>query len=315
MWVPAIFDQEATEVVQVESWEPDEEFPVMPVGQKPKRVLICPTPAPHRFLLAGHRYLFKEPAGHAAQQVWSEVIAYKLARAVGVEVPPAFLGYDARRGSPGVLVEFFFGHGDRADARFVHARDRFQASRLSLDEKRGSVVDNIKLSLLHQVPDPRSWWAQTLAFDTLIGNTDRHSENRGFLIRRSPDGRTSYELAPAFDNGSSLGWIVREPDLPSHLEAAKLRRFIERGRHHYGWLSWDDGSARHFELARRFVARHGISRPTIARIAGVTESTMESVLRSCWEFDFPVRFSEQRAAFVLGQIRARRVALEQALGG
>jgi hypothetical protein len=315
MGKPATFDQAAGEIIQVEAWEPDDEFPVMPLGQKPKRVLICPTPAPHRFLIAGHRYLFKEPAGHTAQQVWSEVIAYKLARAVGVDVPPAFLGYDGRRDSPGVVVEFFFGHGERADARFVHARDRFQALGFKLDERRGSLAENIKLSRQHQVPDPRLWWAQTLAFDTLTGNTDRHSENWGFLIRRSPDGRTSYELAPAFDNGSSLGWIVREPDLPRHLEAAGLRRFVERGQHHYGWLSWDDGSARHVELARRFVARHGISRPTIARIAGIAESKVEAVLCSCREFDFPVRFSERRAAFVLGQIRARRIALEQALGG
>lgn len=149
MRVPANFDQAAGEVIQVETWEPDDEFPVMPVGQKPKRVLICPTPAPCRFLIAGHRYLFKEPFGHAAQQIWSEVIAYKLAREVGVEVPPAFLGYDARRDSPGVLVEFFFGHAERADARFVHARERFQALGMPPDEKRGSLAENIKLSRLH----------------------------------------------------------------------------------------------------------------------------------------------------------------------
>lgn len=315
MWVPPTFGQSAGEIVQVEAWEPDDEFPVMPIGQKPKRILVCPTPAPYRFLIAGHRYLFKEPAGHTAQQIWSEVIAYRLAAAVGVEVPPSFLGYDAKRDSPGVLQEFFFGHGDRADARFVHAHDRFQASRLPLDEKQGSLVDNLKLSSLHSVPDPRSWWAQTLAFDTLIGNTDRHSQNWGFLIRRSADGHTSYELAPAFDNGSSLGWIVREPDLPRHLEASRLRRFVDRGRHHYGWLSWDDASARHVELVRRFVVRHGLSRPTIARIAGISDSKVEAVLCACREFDYPVPFSEQRAAFVIGQVRARRAALEQALGG
>ncbi len=165
------------------------------------------------------------------------------------------------------------------------------------------------------MPDPRSWWAETLAFDTLIGNTDRHSENWGFLIRWGADGRPSYELAPAFDNGSSLGWIVRDEDLPRRLAPAALQRFVDKGRHHYGWLSWDDQSARHVELARRLVLAHGVARPTIARIAAVAESKVEAVLRACEEFDFPVRFSDQRAAFVLGQIRARRAALEHALGG
>jgi len=52
MPVHAVFDQADYELIRVETWEPDDEFPFMPLGQKPKRVLICPTPAPHRFLLA-----------------------------------------------------------------------------------------------------------------------------------------------------------------------------------------------------------------------------------------------------------------------
>lgn len=31
--------------------------------------------------------------------------------------------------------------------------------------------------------DGQRWWAETIAFDAIIGNTDRHSENWGFLIR------------------------------------------------------------------------------------------------------------------------------------
>ena len=79
MLTPVPFNQAIGDVIRVDEWEPDDEFPYMPIGQKPKRMFVCPTPAPREYLLAGHRYLFKEPRGHAAQQIWSEVIAFRLA--------------------------------------------------------------------------------------------------------------------------------------------------------------------------------------------------------------------------------------------
>jgi hypothetical protein len=252
MLAPPPFDQRLGEMIEVQDWDPDEEFPYLPLGQKPKRVLICPSPAPRRYLIGGHRYLFKEPRSRATQQIWSEVIAYKLAREVGVDVPPAFIAYDSRTGSSGVLIEYFFGHGHRQDARFVHARDLFQAVSLKLNEKRGSLYDNLLLSRLLRAPDSRSWWAQTVAFDTLIGNTDRHSENWGFLVRHTYGREPSYELAPAFDNGSSLGCVVRDADLPNYLEPEMLKRFVEKGSHHYGWLSWDEESAKHTRACPQF---------------------------------------------------------------
>jgi hypothetical protein len=42
-----------------------------------------------------------------------------------------------------------------------------------------------------------------LAFDALIGNTDRHHENWGFLAVVKPDATIDLTACPIFDNGSS----------------------------------------------------------------------------------------------------------------
>jgi hypothetical protein len=311
---PPRFDQQPGELIDVTEWEPDQDFQVMPVGQKPKRALICPSPPPYRFLIGGHRYMFKHPHGRSAQQIWSEIIAYRVAKAIGIDVPPAFLAHDGT-GTPGVLIEFFFGFTDDNDARFVHARDRLQAHKFTINAKHGSLLENIRLSRLHHVGGARSWWAETIAFDTLIGNTDRHSENWGFLVWLHQDQRPTYQLAPAFDNGSSLGNIIQDRDLAAYREASKLKRFIEAGTHHCGWLAGDKGSAKHINLCQLLTQRYATVRGKVAKVAEVSDARLEEVVQSCVMPEHPVPFTTARAEFVYTQLTLRRAILRRCLGG
>ena len=101
--------QSSAQLVDVATWEIDEDFPIFPVGSKPKRLLRCPEPAPQPFLIPGHSYLFKIANGWRAQQLWSEMIASRIAAAVDLDVPPCFVALDSRTGELGALVEFFYG--------------------------------------------------------------------------------------------------------------------------------------------------------------------------------------------------------------
>lgn len=296
-------------------WEPDDEFPIGPIGAKPKRIFICPSPAPHRFLIGGHRYLFKEPDGPHVVQIWSEVIAYELSRHTRVPVPPAFLATAPRNGSPGVLIEFFYGHANRPPARLIHGIERLQALRFSMNYKRGSLHDNVDVCRLQRVPDWRFWWAQTLAFDTLIGNTDRHSENWGFLSTSEGDGKLAFSMAPAFDNGTSLGYLTREQDLSRHLQPRGLRRFLDRGTHHFGWTSGDKSGAKHVELCTRYAQHFSGSSATMQRVAAISDEDVDDLLSWCRSFNYSVPFTSNRALFVGAQLRARRNALLDALRG
>lgn len=204
--------QHQTQVVSLRDWLPDDEFPIGPQGAKPKRIFVCPNPPPHPFLIGGHRYLFKEPTGFRAQQIWSEVIAYELSKALYLPVPPAFLAVGPGNAPPGVLVEFFYGYVGEPERRFVHAIERLQARHFLFDHKRGSIKDNIDLCRIHKTPSWRSWWARTLAFDAVIGNTDRHSENWGFLLES--------RLQPVRD----MNW--HRPSIMARVSAALFERKI-----------------------------------------------------------------------------------------
>jgi hypothetical protein len=214
-------------VVDVSEWQPDADNPIFPVGSQPKRLLLCPANPSDTRLIPGHRYLFKVPIEWKAQQVWSEVIASRLGEHLGVSVPHCFVGQDAE-GNVGALVEFFYGYpGQVTVPRFVHASDLLRKT-----------IDNPKLGKPHylrinviacqdvlRIPDAVSWWARTLAFDAFIGNTDRHPDNWGILTFRLPNREVRYELAPAFDNGTSLGYELRDsalflPCLPPSLPRA-----------------------------------------------------------------------------------------------
>ncbi|RYG86835.1 MAG: hypothetical protein EON59_09030 [Alphaproteobacteria bacterium] len=296
------------EVVSLDGWEPDEDFPFGPLGAKAKRIFICPTPAPYGFLIGGHRYIFKEPEGSKAQQVWSEVIAYEIAKLVHVEVPPAFLATGPGNGSPGVLIEYFYGHVGDPDRRLVHGIERLQARGFQTDLRRGS------LSGSHKVPHAGAWWAQTLAFDSLIGNTDRHSENWGFLVEPSPDGGRHLSMAPAFDNGTSLGFIVGDRQLADFTKPERLGQFIANGHHHFGWTSGDKGSGQHVALCRWFARQYPSTQALMRDTVNIADSEVDAVVVRCVGTRFPTVFSEQRAQFVAAQLKARREELLNALG-
>ncbi|WP_178130926.1 HipA domain-containing protein [Reyranella sp. CPCC 100927] len=305
--------QHPSEVVDLNGWDLDDEFPIGPTGAKPKRIFICPSPAPHGFLIGGHRYLFKEPSGPYAMQIWSEVIAYELAKRVHVLVPPAFLARAPGNGSPGVLIEFFYGYKDRPPARLISGIDRLQARGYPISYKRGSLKDNINVCRGQAAPSWRSWWAETIAFDALIGNTDRHSENWGFLANTGPHGGMTFSMAPAFDNGTSLGFVTREQDLEQALSEARFLRFIERGCHHYGWTSADRASAQHVALCRSLVAHVTGTRATMRRVATVSDANFDEIVSWCREFNYSVPFSALRARFVATQLRARRNSILKTL--
>jgi hypothetical protein len=277
--------------------------------------VICPSPAPHAYLIGGHRYLFKEPTGSKAQQIWSEVIAYEISRGLGVIVPPAFIAFDPITNVPGVLVEFFYGYSvwDRP-TRFVHAIERFQGMRMPIDLRHGSLHDNMKLTQLHRLPNWKDWWGATIAFDAMIGNTDRHSENWGFLVDLSKLDDTAYSMAPAFDNGTSLGFLIRDADLGRFMKPARFAEFINRGRHHYGWVSGNDGTAGHAALCGQFMRVYGDSSVAIRNTIRLKDSRIEQIMQWCTGFDFPIAFTPSRAEFVAAQLRARRDAIAAAIG-
>jgi hypothetical protein len=306
--------QHPDQIVTLDGWELEDNPFGLP-GFKPKRILICPNPAPQPFLIGGHRYLFKEPTGWRAPQIWSEIIAYELSRDLRLPIPPAFLARGPGNGSPGVLIEFFYGHPGEEKRRYIDGIDLLQGRNFVINLDHGSLRDNVKLCRFLAVPEWKDWWCRTVALDALIGNTDRHSQNWGTLVRHPSDGRdTEYRMAPAFDNGTSLGYNFPEEQLERRSTRAGIAKLVADGRHHFGWLGGMQGEQHAALCGRLKTLLPGGVGHSFDDTVDLGDDRIEAVVEWCTQFHFDVRFSRARARFVSEQLKARRDAIAAALG-
>lgn len=72
------------------------------------------------------------------------------------------------------------------------------------------------------IAHPHELFVGYLLLDAWIGNTDRHDQNWGFIVRPTP-GRSTVHLAPTFDHASSLGRSETEARMAERLETADRR--------------------------------------------------------------------------------------------
>lgn len=305
--------QRPDQIVDLNGWELDQDNPYGLPGRRAKQIFVCPNPPPFGFLIGGHRYLFKEPSEWRSPQIWSEVIAYEISRDLGIAVPPAFLATSPGNRRPGVLIEFFFGYPAEEKFRYVDAINLLQGQGFEVNFRHGSLRDNISLCRRFKIPGWKEWWSRVIALDAIVGNVDRHSQNWGMLIRTgSSDGALGYYLAPAFDNGSSLGYNFPDENLPMQL--ADVRQLVKRGRHHLGWVGGQEGEG-HASLCQRLdtLLPGGLGQ-SMDDAMQLGDVRIDEVARWCTEFDFPLRFSHNRAQFVALQLRLRRDAIVAALG-
>jgi hypothetical protein len=101
--------------------------------------------------------------------------------------------------------------------------------------------------------------ADYLVLDALIGNTDRHHENWGILVKRTPTGRSGI-IAPTFDHASSLGRELLD-DTPGKcrvriLKENRIGAYAEKAS---GAIYWEEGDKRAvspLELVRRASRLH-----------------------------------------------------------
>jgi hypothetical protein len=163
------------------------------------------------------------------------------------------------------------------------------------------------------VPGAIEWWAGTLTFDALIGNVDRHAENWGLL--RDTSIEKGWRLAPAFDNGTSLGYECLDKNLGASAAGDRVSRYIGRGTHHCNWKAAGQRHGDHFfSLCGDMYRAYPSARPVMEAVIRVTDSQIDAACNRCVEFDVPVKFIEERSIYLGKLIRARRSALVKEFG-
>lgn len=247
----------------VADWEIDAEFGVFPQGARAKDAVFAPAAPPEPVLVGGKRYLFKRSKRSYPDQFWGEVIAYRVGCLMGLEVPPAFAAFNSRTGYSAALIEWFYRDGAEL---FALGGDFMQMLRKSFDRDRGTQhnlqdVERLMRALVHTgalSQNWRQWWAEALLFDALIGNSDRHQDNWGLIfdaVGREPPNMPPCQLAPLFDNGTSLGH-ERFPNRVAGWTDARLDQYIDKGTHHVkSSLSTEHGVQGHLSLLR-YVLNH-----------------------------------------------------------
>lgn len=297
------------EAIDVTHWEEDSEYGVFPQGARDKFALIAPSDSGLDFLIPGHRYLFKLSRNAYPDQFWGEVIAYRIGCLLGVEVPPAFAAWNQKSGQCGALIEWFYAD---ESGRLVHAGDYLQLVRPEFDRTRGEMHNLRDVEVLMRVlvrgyglgHDWRMWWMRTLIFDSLIGNSDRHQENWGFVIEAKFGGLepektiSTHRMAPAFDNGTSLG-----NELFTHKTAswdrARVAKYIQQGRHHIKFdLSEGVKNLNHFALLNKLLSEwDDIDKEQLRRMVDIDTAELCGASADLQHLDLPEPLSTQRIKF------------------
>lgn len=226
--------------LDVSAWQIDDEHAIFPFGARDKELLWSPNESVLG-LKPNWSYLFKLSRPSYPDQYWMETVAYIVGTAMGISVPlawPAFKKTTDGEIVCGSAIEWFYERGTQT---FTHAADYFQKTIEDFDSRSGAqhnIEDLITFCRMHSLhsdlsPEWDGWFFDLLLFDALIGNSDRHQENWGFVfdpLIREGSKRKVY-LSPLFDNGTSLGH-ERFPDRVINWTADDVDRYLFKGRHH-----------------------------------------------------------------------------------
>jgi len=306
-------------LIDVAEWEQDAEFGIYPQGARAKDAVFVPETPPDAVLVPNKRYMFKRSNKKYPDQWWGEVVAYRVGCLMGLEVPPAFVSWNSTTGICAALIEWFSIDGQEVSTL---AGDFLQQRHPDFDREKGT-QHNLQhvITLLRSLVQGKvlisdhwhQWWTDALLFDALIGNTDRHQDNWGFIFKTKPETGPQARLMPLFDNGTSLGH-ERFPDRVATWKEADYTRYIHKGKHHIAWSLDEPRIKGHRELLIRVLEAWPETREMAkARLAAVTEHSLLDVLSDLAHIPAPVALSQPRFDFILKLLKSRTHYLKEVL--
>ncbi len=215
-------------------------------------------------------WLFKFPQANTGQH-WAEKIAAEVAACL--EILHARVELAVFGGTRGSATESFarndrdLFHGNQILAGKVLKYDPDKAFRQS-----DHTLVNIFEAIDKSFPNPlhahktKVRFADYLVLDALIGNTDRHHEIWGILLRQVQSGWQGM-LAPSFDHASSLGRELIDTGegkcRKRLLSECRVGNYAEKAHGAIYWASSDARGLSPLELVRRGVKEY----PDLFRLA------------------------------------------------
>jgi HipA-like C-terminal domain len=302
-------------MIDVASWEKDPDDVVFPQGARAKGTVVAPQSAmlESSDLVAQKLYMFKRSKKSYPDQFWGEVIAYRIGCLMGLEVPHTFAAWNSETQLCGALSEWFYVVGRQLH---VHGGDLLKNAYPAFDRKVGEMHNLLDIeacfkeisqdAYLDLKTNWQQWWFDALVFDALIGNTDRHQDNWGFILQENvQQTRLNTWLTPLFDNGTSLGH-ERFTQRVQSWKDVDFERYIQKGTHHVKWSLTEtppiDG---HFDL----ISRAAVQWPQTVALSRNRLNFSPDELCNCFEdllqLNCPVPLTGDRIRFIQRLLRAR----------
>ena len=262
--------------------------------------------------------MFKKSVKRYPEQYWGEVVAYQVGEMLGVTVPPAYAAFNSKNGQCGALIEWFYVDGQ---ASLVAGGNYMQYIHPEYDRKKGAEHNFRWVNLICRAialqkisnENYEKYWAEAFLFDALIGNTDRHQDNWGYVFVKSNIDKLQASLSPLFDNGTSLGH-ERFMDAVQAWQEQDYERYIAKGTHHMKWDKADKTKCGHIDMVVKMVQTYPALREDLFNmISKFPIDALAYNLELLKKLNLPVPLSGERAGMYLKLITLRRRKLELAL--
>ena len=310
--------------IVIDDWRKDDTYEgVYPKGARDKSAYFSPETVEESCLKGNFRYLFKLSRSWCPWQFWGEIVAYRLGLIIGVEVPPAHIGlssnYSQGKTTCGALIEWFYD-----DKKDIYAEGgQFMVQMVKdYDRQKGTQHNFLAIAKLRGVPSFREHWAGVFTLDCLTGNTDRHQDNWGLVVkgvRQQPMIKVTPCFSPAFDNGTALGYEIIEENIEKYLNEARLEKYLtdpRHARHHMKWSLDKNETLNFYEFMQKFVLEFPDTMPIIVKHLDFNRSQVEEIMSPLVTAvsDSAYSLSQKRLHFIMELIFRRKELLEKALG-
>jgi len=290
-------------------------FGSYPEGARSKDALFPPDPTLFPYIIPKRRYLYKRSDRRYPDQFWGEVVAYQVGCLLDVTVPPAFAAKNSQLGDCGALIEWFYEDGK---ATFTPGGSYMQKLMPEFDRKKGELHNFQYVEILcnvysraHIIEEP--WidsWADMFLFDALIGNTDRHQDNWGFIRAK---GHSRWTIAPLFDNGTSLGHERFEQQVQAW-STSKFESYVSKGTHHIRMRKGDPKGCSHVELLQDLCIRYPVIKERMLnKVRQFNIDALSRVLEFYCDLQINIPLTAFRKDFYLRLIDFRRNKILAAL--
>ena len=255
-------------------------------------------------------WLFKKPRPDTGE-AWAEKIAAEIAKFMDVPCARVELAtYEDVFGTMSLSFAdlkkgFEHVHGNEILPIIVSGYEKEKKYHQS-DHTYERIMETLK-----QISAPMDWshpttrmsatdvFAGYLTLDALIGNTDRHHENWGFLLRRDEGSGLSKSLSatlsPSYDHASSLGRELKDERRKEMLQKGNLPNYVERPRSPIYWDSNDPHGLSPIELVRRAARiQPGAFQPWLENAIRLPDSAFEGIfgrMPTGWISEVSVEFA------------------------